>query len=630
MRMSTGGSPSAISDVAMGGGIGGRSTRSSIGNLLNAQRVRLDDIITSDIKRTTNQLDSISGGISTRRGAAGSTTKMNVINSAIDRSLDTSTMSRGNKKAFSDYFDRLKKSGFSDSDIGKLTNTLRMESIESLENKTYVDRGTRSARRSDMSTLRRELSGVSYNYDMSRSTERAIRYTGAKSSYGDAFKIGDEVTSQMASKLKDAAKDYTNIANVRSTSALSSITDSNALSRFASDLNVSVADISSGNISNEQLQLLRQNGKWLRESSENARGLLDGFRSNRFQGVTAIEQRTRQILPNVDRIMSAASARDNVSRLGSYDFSTLSSPKTADKMVRLLNRNREALSSISVDVPANLRNSLGGAKQLNLMEAINTPQFQSYRRGGLGTLATMSPANQQRALAGNTALSALENDPNLFKQVIGQMDTGGTRLGALKNINKLSTLIRRSSTMRNIGRLGGGLMSFIDPLFIGMQSHSIAKEMGLSGSQAMGAGVGAAGALGGGILGARRLMGAGAFTKSLGKVGGLGGGLAVLTTGLDLINSKLKSDRAIDEQRQSYMADMGSINFEGVDRTALTKAGGSVINNEKLRNQQAKKSMMDNALLKTLLIGGGATAAVMSGGTLIPMLGLAAAGMGAS
>jgi len=341
-----------------------------------------------------------------------------------------------------------------------------------------------------------------------------------------------------------------------------------------------------------------------------------------------MEQRVSRVMPGIDKMISTAKTRDTLKGIGSYDFSTLTSPKIADKMTRLLTRNKEALANISVDVPSNVRAALGGRRQLNLMEAVGSEQFTRYRAGGVSSLMQMSPSQQQRALAGNVALQALESDPSLLRQVTGTMETGGKRLGALRNVNRLSSLIRRSGTMRNIGRVAGGLASFIDPLLVGMQSHDIAKELGMSKGQAMGAGIGATGLLGGGLLGARSLMGVGAFTASLGKVGGLGGGLAVLTTGLELYRSKLKSDREISEQQGSYMLDMESIDFAGVDRTALMKAGGSVMGNEKLRKQAGKKSMMDNALLKTLLIGGGATAAIMSGGTLLPLLGLAAAGMG--
>jgi len=236
-------------------------TRGNIGSLLETQRTQLDNILTSDITRATKQIESVSGDISTRRAGAGASTRMNVIGGALDRSMDLSTMSRSNQKAFTNYFDRLKSVGFKESDINKLSDTLKMGSVESLENQTYMNKGVRAAKRTDVSSLRRELSGVSYGYDMARSTERAIRYTGGKSSYGDTFKIGDEITSGMVSKLQGAAKDYTKIANISSVRDLSRVTDTGALTRFAKDLNVNIADISTGNISTDQLRLLKQNGR---------------------------------------------------------------------------------------------------------------------------------------------------------------------------------------------------------------------------------------------------------------------------------------------------------------------------------------------------------------------------------
>lgn len=629
-RARIGGGIAPMQDLAAGQISTGRVTRGTVSNLLQAQRERLDDILQKDITRATSQIDSVSQGITSRRGKVGTSTRMNVINRALDRSMDVSTMSRSSQKAFNDYFEKLKGAGFKESDINKLSNTLRMESVEALENQTYVDRGVRAARRTDVSALKRELSGVTYGYDMSKATERAIRYTGGKSAYGDAFRVGDEITSGMVSKLKGAAKDYSKIANITSVGDLSRVTDTGALTRFAKDLNVSVADISRGNISSEQLNLLRQNGRWLRESSEHTRGLLEGFRGGQFKGVTTLERRAAQIMPGIDQIVSTASARDAVSRVGSFDFGKLTSPKIADRMTQLLTRNADALSDIKVDVPSNLREAIGGQRQIKLMDAIRSQQFESYRIGGMQSLMDMSPAQQQRALAGNVALKALEEDPNLYRQVTGRMQTGTTRLGALRNVSRLGSLIRQSSTMRNIGRVAGGLMSFIDPLLVGFQSQDIAKELGLTSGQAAGVGVGATAALGGGLLGARALMGGAGFAASMGKVAGLGGGLAVLTTGLELYRSKLKSDREIEEQRESFMTDMGSIDFEGVDKTALMKAGTTVMGNEKIRRQAGMKSMMDNALMKSLLIGGGAAAAIMSGGTLVPLLGLAAAGMGAT
>lgn len=322
-------------------------------------------------------------------------------------------------------------------------------------------------------------------------------------------------------------------------------------------------------------------------------------------------------MPGLDRILNTASTRDTIGRLGTFDYGSLTSPRIADRMTRMLNLNREALSSITVDVPSNLRESLGGRRQLNLMDAINSRQFQRYRTGGIGTLMDMNPQQQQRALMGNVALRALESDPALFSQVTEQMQSGTRRLGALRNISRISSLMRQSSTLRNVGRVAGGLMSFIDPLLVGFQSQDIASELGLSRSQSMGVGLGAGGLLGGGLLGARALMGGAGFASSMGSVAGLGGGLALLTTGLELYRSKVKSDREIREQEASLMSGMGSINFEGVDRSALLKAGGAVSSNEKIRRQAGMKSMMDNAILKSLLIGGGAAAAILSGGTIL-------------
>jgi hypothetical protein len=320
--------------------------------------------------------------------------------------------------------------------------------------------------------------------------------------------------------------------------------------------------------------------------------------------------------------------RDALSRLGTFDFGSLINPRTADRMVRIMNQSRDALSNIKLTVPAQMRSAIGGAREINLIDALNTSEFRSYRTGGINALSGMSPAQQQRALMGNTALSILEQDPNAFRQVTDQMGTGARRLSSLRNFNRLSSLIRRSSTMRNLGRVVGGLMTFADPLLIGMQGFDIAKELGLSQGTATLTGIGATGILGGGLFAARKMMGAGGFASSFSKVAGLGGGLTALTTGLELYRQKLHSDRKIQEQEESYIKNLNTINFEGVDRSALMKAGGAVMGNEKLRQQQGVKSMMDNALLKSLLIGGGAAAAVLSGGTLLPLLGLAAAGAG--
>ena len=238
-----------------------RVIRSNLGNLINSQRQQLDDVISSNINSASQRIERLNRGISTRRGSLGNRTRMNVLNASLDRSMDVSTMSRSNQQAFNQYFDRLRSSGMSSGDINRLSNTLRMESIESLERQNYIDTGVRSARRTDLPALRRELAGVSYNYEMTRSTERALRYAGGQSSYGDAFRIGDEITSTMVSRLDTAVKDYSQLTGVRTASDLSRVTDTNALNRFAQDLNVSVADISRGNVSNEQLRLLRQNGR---------------------------------------------------------------------------------------------------------------------------------------------------------------------------------------------------------------------------------------------------------------------------------------------------------------------------------------------------------------------------------
>jgi hypothetical protein len=334
------------------------------------------------------------------------------------------------------------------------------------------------------------------------------------------------------------------------------------------------------------------------------------------------------LIPEINEAMVAARTRNTLSGLSNYDFESLSSVKSSDRMVRLMNQNIDSLSDIKLAVPEQMRSAIGGAREINLMEALNTSEFRAYRTGGIEALSSMSPAQQQRALRGSAALSILEQDPNAFRQVADKMGTGVNRLTALRSFNKLRKFVRNSTSLRNIGKVGGGLMSLIDPLLIGMQAFDIAKELGLSQGNATLAGIGATGVVGGGLFAARRMMGAGGFASSLSKVAGLGGGLAVLTTGLELYRQRLQSDRKIQEQEESYMKDLEGINFEGIDKSTLMKAGGAMMSNEKLRQQQGVRSMMDNALLKSLLIGGGAAAAVLSGGTLLPLLGLAAAGAG--
>jgi hypothetical protein len=343
-----------------------------------------------------------------------------------------------------------------------------------------------------------------------------------------------------------------------------------------------------------------------------------------------MEQRADRMIPGIDNIPSTQKIAAALKGAEPVDFPSLTNPKIADKMTRLLNKNKDQLANVIIDVPSSARKAVGGQRQLNLMEAVGSEQFSKYRAGGTDALMQMSPVQRQQALAGNVALQALEKDPTVLRQVTGSMEVGGKRLKGLRNVSRIGSLIRKSGTLKNAGKMVGGLASIIDPLFVGMQTSDIAKEMGLSKTQATAAGVGAAGLLGGGLLGAKSMMGSGAFTSSLGKAAGLGGGMAILTTGLDLYKSKLKSDREIGEQKESYMGNMDNIDFKGVDKAALLKAGGTVMGNDKLRKQSGMKSMMNNALLKTLLIGGGTAAAVLSGGTLLPMLGLAAAGMGAS
>ena len=603
-------------------------TRSNLGNLINTQKQYLDNIISNNVNNASQRIDQFNKGISNRRASVNNRTLMDSLDITLDNSMDVSKMSQNNKKAFNDYFDKLKSTGMSSDDIDKLKNALKMESVEAIEKQNYINTGIRNVRGSDLSTLRREMAGVSYNYEMTRSTERALKYTGVKSPYGDSFRIGDEITSTMVSKLDTAAKDYSSLMSVRNTNDLSKITDTNALNRFAKDLNVSVADISKGNISNEQLRLLKQNGVQLRESSEHSRNLLDGFKNNRFQGVTSIERRASRLAPELNEAMSIAKTRNILSGLSNYEFESLHSSASADKMVRLMNKSKDSLSNVKLAVPEQMRSAIGGASEINLMESLNTAEFRAYRSGGMEALAKMSPAQQQRALRGSAALSILEQDSNVFREVTDAMGTGVKRLSALRYFNKLRRFVSNSTTLKNIGRVGGGLMSFIDPLLVGMQGYDIAKELGLSQGSATLAGIGASSAIGGGLFAAKRMMGATGFASSISKVTGIGGALTVLTTGMELYRQKLHSDREIKEQRESYMKNLDSINFEGIDKSLLMKAGGAVMGNEKLRQQQGYKSMMNNALLKSLLIGGGAAATILSGGTLLPLLGLVAAGAG--
>lgn len=600
-------------------------SRSNVGDLFNTQKLKLDEMIAGNITKTNTKVTSMASELMSERNISGNMSNLRFSNRSL--SSYARNMPAEEKALYEGYVNKLKSAGFSEGEISKITESVKLQNLKSLESQSFVSTGNTRLSMEDARGLRRSIYGTSYNYGMTEETLKGIQYTGAKSVYGDTFKAGDRITSNIVKSFEAPMKDYKQIIGMTKGSELSGITSQSALNRFAKDLNIDVSDIVSGNVTNEQLKTLQENGKQLRQSSESSKELLDGFRNNRFKGVSNLETDVKTLFPGIGENIELGTARNMAEQLGKYDYNSLIGTKTADRMTRLLNRNKVGLEGMEMMLNPESRSVLG-TNRLNILDTLNTKQYEAFRRGGMGNFLGATLNEQRGVVAGNEVLSSIVTDKNLYKDVMDSMSVGRTQFAALRNMEKLSSFVRNSKTFQGLKTVGGGALSLLDPLMLGYQGYSIANTLGYSkGNAGMIGGLAGAGA-GAGLFGLKYMMGGAAFKASLGSALGIGGGLTALYTGLEALQYKLESDKEIQGQLNKFKGTVSGLNIEGLDKGLLLSAGGGILNNESVRQQAGMKSMMSNALLKTLLIGGGAAAALFSGGTLLPMLGLAAASQG--
>lgn len=117
------------------------------------------------------------------------------------------------------------------------------------------------------------------------------------------------------------------------------------------------------------------------------------------------------------------------------------------------------------------------------------------------------------------------------------------------------------------------------------------------------------------------------FAKSMTNVAGAGGALALVTALFEVASQKTGADKKVRDDQKAYKDELDKESgLTTEQRKNLEIMSTSAVTAD--RATGGKEGLMQNGWLKAALIAGGLGTAILSGGTLLPMLGLAAASMG--
>lgn len=448
---------------------------------------------------------------------------------------DETKMSDAQKASTKAYYNKLKDAGFSDGDIAKIQRTQTNAAVRQLEDDNYRDYGSRQLRAGDEKKLRREILSPKYNYE--QLSDEAIETIQSGQKRGKLtpgelpFKQGDEVTQTYVDRAKGRANTFGKITEDLELDDFNKKLADGAfsnkeLSAFAKSLDVNVSElkpttttttnllgqrttqITPPKVSDDMLATLKESAKTHRGVYDEIKGLHEGFQSGKYTNPDTYTHPAQQYVENrfagIGQAASIESAKKQLATISGYDANELLSSKTANRMTRLLNLNEESLKGFEVPIAdQKTRTALGlkEGQQLNVLEAINTPEFQRFQRGGLGELTKMSAPEAQQAMRGNAVLREIVDNSSVREAITSNMDTGAKRLSGLSSLTRFSELLDKSPMLKGIGRVASVGLAAVDPAVLGLQATDIASNLGATKQQSFAVGAGTAVTTGGAMAG---------------------------------------------------------------------------------------------------------------------------------
>ena len=666
-------------------------TPKNFNRLLNTHIDELDKAGTSVRATTMGQVSSeLIKEESMRTTASGATREGRTSKSNIDKMFenmrDESKMTQSQRETTQAFYNKMKTAGFNDNEIVDMQRSHTYNLVRNLEDENFKINGKRQLVPGDENILRRLTMSPQYKYDtLSNETANEIASVQRKNRPAGelSFENGDYVTDRQVNRLKAKTRIYKNIDTDNLTpeifnNNLKNGVYSNAeLNKFSKVMGIDVENlrpreefttnmlgqrtskIVNPNVPDEMLATLKQSAIHQRNMYEEAKETKNLLKTNKVEYKHPSQSYLETKHAGINQASNIEEAKRNVKLISDYDANDVLSAKTSNRMTRLINRNAESLKGFEIPVAdQTLRNTLGlkEGQQLNLVEALNTPQYQRLQRGGLPELTKMTTSDAQIALRGNVANRALIEDASLLKNVTNNMDVGAKRLTGLASMTKFGEFFSKSPFLRGAGKVASVALGAIDPIILGTQAYDISRNLGASKGTSVAVGGGIAAVSGGviakayadaskaaysaagvvkGAANAEQLASIKAATstnavKALTKVGGLGGGFALATTGAEILLQKTEASKKIKDDQRTYSDELDNTkSLTDAQRKELVT--GSKLSSMSDQQQGGYEGLMKNAIPKALLIGGGiaaTVAGVMTGGAALPLLGMAMASIG--
>jgi len=589
-----------------------------------------------------------------------------VVDDTIKRAYDPANMTNAERNILNAHTEKLRKAGFNDTQISKMSQARNLEAVRMIEDENFLAGKGRQLLPEDHIKLKRLVNVPQYKYSMEQNTADRIRNLQQQGRLAPGelpFQAGDEVTARRAGGLNSYQKRFNGINDDMKLSQFYNDVQNNKftprqLQEFekVSGVNVTARNGLGQRIFQQtHLDALKTEASGARSAYDEARVIRNGISDRSIRYTNPQQGAVAERFPLVNRVLQMENAKKLFADLGNYDMNKLMGAKTANRMSRLINQNEGALKNFTVDITDPSMEKAIGTNKVNLVEAVNTPQFQQYQRGGINALSTMDASDAKIALRGDAALRTISGDRQLLNQVTDVMSTGGARFAGLSRMSEFASSLKNTPILSGAAKAGGFALQAIDPIIVGSQVYEIAKEKGMSTPASVTMAGGAAAAVGGGIYGTYKNFLGKAFTNlavtpatasaaqtvaakeaakvalqgSLMKAVGLGGALTALTTGLEIYKSSVASDSAIKKDKTKYDSDLEmSSGLTDTQRKRFSKINNEVTDTE--RSSQGMKSLANYGALKTGLIVGGSLLAGLATGGIGTMAGLALAGGGAT
>lgn len=420
-------------------------------------------------------------------------------------------------------------------------------------------------------------------------------------------------------------------------------------------------------MSGEILNVLKSSEKLHRGIYSHTKSIYDDIKSGKVDASMPMAQAAVESNPYIAQVKSLTKNIDNLKELNGYDMSNMLSPKTSNRMSRILNMSGDSLGDVNIPITDPTKIKALGTENINLMSAINTPEFKAYQKGGVEALSSMDVSGTRKALQGQEALQSIVNNPELASSISESMTKGGSRLKGYSALTRLGSSISKTTVGRGLKYAAGATMAVIDPITMGYGAGELAYASGMSGKASTAIGVGAAGLTGAGLYGkyssligketanlAAAAKEAGTFTttkalaplaktnasalmgKSLTSVAGLGGGLAVAQTALSVATAKFQADKDIAEFNKKSESTINSYrDISKNDKETLIKNTSNMTTSDNAKSSGGISALLASpwATLGNLamIAGGGALAlSAPATGGLTGFAGLTAASVGIS